>query len=113
LLDIYTFILKKLSLFNPETKFHRIFEDIENINLPADVVDRKIKAKGIALYDELFPPSLKKIYWEKRDKIKSIRVLSKEPWIAHWSTRMGNKIPRRWCKCLYWNFMVCKRRNSF
>jgi hypothetical protein len=67
--------------FNPETKFHMIFEDIENINLPPEVVDTKIKNKGITLYDDLFPESLKKLYWEKRDKIKSIRILSKEPWI--------------------------------
>ena len=67
--------------FNPETKFNKIFEDIENLNLQPNIIDRKIKAKGISLYDELFPPSLKDLYWEKRNKIKSIRIISKEPWI--------------------------------
>ena len=68
--------------FNLETKFHKIFEDIENLNAPSvTIIDRKIKAKGMSLYDELFPESLKELYWEKRDKIKSIRVISKEPWI--------------------------------
>jgi hypothetical protein len=66
---------------NPEKKFQMIFEDIENMNFKVNIVDRKIKAKGITLYDELFPESLKRLYWEKRDRIKSIRVISKEPWI--------------------------------
>ena len=67
--------------FNPETKFHKIFEDIENFTGHPTIIDRKIKAKGMSLYDEIFPESLKELYWEKRDKIKSIRVISKEPWI--------------------------------
>ena len=68
--------------FNPEAKFHKIFEDIENLRAPSpNILDRKIKAKGMSLYDELFPESLKQLYWEKREKIKSIRIISKEPWI--------------------------------
>jgi hypothetical protein len=35
----------------------------------------------MSLYDELFPELLKDMYWERADKIKSIRVISKEPWI--------------------------------
>jgi hypothetical protein len=67
--------------FNPETKFHKIFEDIENFTGHHNIIDRKIKAKGMSLYGELFPSSLKQLYWEKHDQIKSIRVISKEPWI--------------------------------
>lgn len=67
--------------FNPETKFHKLFEDIENLSGNPDIINRKIKAKGMSLYDELFPEKLKKLYWEKCDNIKSIRVISKEPWI--------------------------------
>jgi CHAT domain-containing protein len=33
------------------------------------------------LYDEVFPKDLKDLYWDKRDKIKSLRVISEEPWI--------------------------------
>ena len=39
--------------FNPESKFREIFKDIENSNLPANIVDDKIKSKGLLLYDEL------------------------------------------------------------
>jgi CHAT domain len=67
--------------FNPETKFHKIFEDIENFSGHPNIIDKKIKAKGMSLYDELFPSLLKELYWEKADRIKSIRVISKEPWI--------------------------------
>jgi hypothetical protein len=67
--------------FNPATKFQKIFENIENLSYNTDIIDKKIKAQGISLYDELFPEKLKKLYWEKRDRIKSIRIISKEPWI--------------------------------
>jgi hypothetical protein len=67
--------------FEPQQKFHKIFEDIENINQSPQIIDRKLKIKGMNLYDELFPEKLKKLYWDKKDKIKSIRVLSREPWI--------------------------------
>ena len=67
--------------FNPEDKFNTIFEDIENFSGNPSIIDRKIKAKGMSLYDELFPQLLKDLYWEKHDNIKSIRVISKEPWI--------------------------------
>jgi tetratricopeptide (TPR) repeat protein len=77
---------------NPEKKFQMIFEDIENMNLRANILDRKIKAKGMALYDELFPESLKNLYWEKRDRINSIRVISKEPWIPWEIIRPWHKL---------------------
>jgi uncharacterized caspase-like protein len=68
--------------FNPETKFYKIFEEIENSNvLSMTKVDKEIKDIGMSLYDELFPEKLKKLYWELRDRIKSVRVISKEPWI--------------------------------
>ena len=57
--------------FNPETKFQKIFQDIEDMNMDADIVDQKIKSKGMTLYEELFPAKLKDLYWEKIDRIKS------------------------------------------
>ncbi|MGH9981263.1 MAG: CHAT domain-containing protein [Nitrososphaeraceae archaeon] len=68
--------------FTPEEKFHKIFEEIENPNaFSLTDVDKEIMDIGMSLYEELFPESLKKLYWEKRDRIKSIRIISKEPWI--------------------------------
>jgi hypothetical protein len=67
--------------YDPESKFHHIFEDIENSNLSPDEIENRISNKGLNLYDELIPPALKELYWKIRDNIKSIQVYSKEPWI--------------------------------
>ena len=66
---------------DPESKFHHIFEDIENTNLSPDEIEDRINDKGLNLYDELIPNDLKELYWKIRDNIKSIQVYSKEPWI--------------------------------
>jgi hypothetical protein len=67
---------------NPEAKFRSLIEDIEkDLTLPANVLENRIKAKGRMLYDEIFPEAFKILYWEKRDSIESIRVISAEPWI--------------------------------
>ncbi|MDF0682290.1 MAG: hypothetical protein P0116_15135 [Candidatus Nitrosocosmicus sp.] len=67
--------------FNPESKFRDIFKDIENSNLPANIVDDKVKSKGLLLYDELFPDRLKDLYWKIKDSIKTVQIVSTEPWI--------------------------------
>jgi hypothetical protein len=66
---------------DPESKFKEIFKDIENTDLPPNVVDDRISNKGISLYEELVPQQLKDLYWKIRDNIKSIQIYSKEPWI--------------------------------
>jgi hypothetical protein len=58
-----------------------IFEDIEHRNLPADIFDSKMKAKGRSLYKELFSDELKRFYWQNKDRIKSFQVITKDPWI--------------------------------
>ena len=65
----------------PESKFRSFFKDIENIKLDAKTVERRIEKKGEQLYDEIFPSTLKDLYWKHRDKIRSIRIVSSEPWI--------------------------------
>jgi hypothetical protein len=67
--------------YDPESKFHQIFEDIENTNLSPNEIEDRIRDKGLNLYDELVPPALKELYWKIRDDVKSIQVYSKEPWI--------------------------------
>ena len=66
---------------NPESEFRAIFQDIENTNLAPNIIDDNIIAKGRNLYDKLFPKELKELYWEIREEIKSIRIISQEPWI--------------------------------
>ncbi len=41
----------------------------------------KLRAYGGQLFDELFPPELQKDLWTHRTKIKSIQVISPEPFI--------------------------------
>jgi hypothetical protein len=66
---------------NPGARFLGLFKDIENQNLPANVIENRMAANGRMLYDEIFPKDLKDLYWEKQEKIKSIRVISLDPWI--------------------------------
>lgn len=66
---------------NPETKFRAIFQDIERDDLPPKAIEESIRAKGQTLYEQLFPEELKTKYWEIRDKIKSIQIISDEPWV--------------------------------
>jgi hypothetical protein len=42
----------------------------------------RLNGIGTDLYNRLFPDDLKRLYWEKlRDKVKSIMIISDEPWI--------------------------------
>jgi len=66
---------------NPETKFRAIFQDIEREDLPPDAIEENVKAIGQTLYNELFPDKFKARYWKIRNKIKSVQLLSDEPWI--------------------------------
>jgi hypothetical protein len=81
-----------------ESRIHAIFNDIENMNLPADIFDSKMRAKGRSLYKELFSEELKKFYWLNRDRIKSFQIITKDPWIPWeiikpWDQDMGKEDP--------------------
>ena len=67
--------------YEPDSKFHHIFEDIVNTSLSANEIEDRITNIGLSLYDELVPKDLKELYWKIRDDIKSIQIFSKEPWI--------------------------------
>jgi tetratricopeptide (TPR) repeat protein len=64
-----------------ESRIRALFYDIENTNLPADIFDSRMKAKGRLLYKELFSEELKKFYWQNKSRIKSFQVITKDPWI--------------------------------
>jgi hypothetical protein len=73
--------------FSPEDKFRDIFRSIQDDNSQNTILKNRVMGIGKSLYDELFPASLKALYWQKRDEkkeekmLKSIRVITKEPWI--------------------------------
>ena len=64
-----------------ESRIRALFDDIENMNLPSDIFDSRMKAKGRLLYKELFSEELKKFYWQNKSRIKSFQVITKDPWI--------------------------------
>jgi hypothetical protein len=63
---------------DPEQDFRRIFKDLQDHRKN---INETIERNGEYLYDILFPDGLKNKYWKLRDNIKSIQVLSDEPWI--------------------------------
>jgi hypothetical protein len=66
---------------DPEYKFRTILQEIENLNGSPSVITSSLKAKGMSLYDELFPDKLKNRYWQIRDQIVSVQIVSEEPWV--------------------------------
>lgn len=83
-LPIYEYDLKFKS--NPEQKFQTTFERLEQIlndrNANSDILERNIEEIGMSLYDEIFHDErARNAFWDNREKITSIRVFSKEPWI--------------------------------
>jgi hypothetical protein len=46
-----------------------------------DILSIELRARGDTLFRELLPPSLQALLWEHRERIKSIQVISREPFI--------------------------------
>jgi CHAT domain-containing protein len=46
-----------------------------------DVVERRLRRIGNTLWDQLIPDTFKTIYWQIKDKVHSILIVSDEPWI--------------------------------
>ncbi len=69
----------------PLEYFNDFFADIESYSLatPDDrrAAQLKLAAKGAHLFQSLVPDDLRRILWDLRDRIRSIRVDSDEPWI--------------------------------
>jgi hypothetical protein len=66
--------------YAPREEFHTLFKEIEN-QKQLDILDKEISAIGNLMWENYFPPKLKGIYWNIRDRIRSIRINSSEPWI--------------------------------
>ena len=70
---------------DPDTFFAEYFGDIEELlpptHFPAHVVDRKVKAMGAKLYDEVVPADLRDQLWAVRDRVESILIQSTDPWV--------------------------------
>lgn len=70
---------------DPDRFFAEYFGDIEELlpptHFPADVVDRKVKAMGAKLYDDILPANLRDQLWAIKDRVESILIQSTDPWV--------------------------------
>ena len=81
-------VFQKISLrSNPEKYFSEFFKDIEDFGFEDDedfdpqVVEDNLVSKGQNLYTELFPSDFQEFFWNNKENIQSIQVISQEPWI--------------------------------
>jgi hypothetical protein len=68
---------------DPDQQFRHFFEEIEkpDTRLAPEEFAGILAEKGRLLYQELFPDPLKELYWQARDRIHTIQIVSEEPWI--------------------------------
>lgn len=70
---------------NPLLYFQDFFKDIEGLPItrPNDqvVAIHKLARKGAKLFQDLLPENLRTLLWSLQDRIRTVQVLSDEPWI--------------------------------
>ncbi len=70
---------------NPLEYFQHFFQDIEGLRIETAneqaIAARKLALKGAGLYQDLLPEDLRVLLWSLRDRIRTVQVLSDEPWI--------------------------------
>ena len=85
------------SLGSKDEQIRTMYEDIENFGgrKGAAYRDFNVDKLGTSLYVRLFPKGLQEFFWENRNKFKSIRVYSDEPWIPWEILKPSGKINGR------------------
>ena len=62
-----------------------LYEELEGFwtddELEYDSFMRKLQARGVEIFDKLIPQELRRVLWEARDSLKTIQVISDEPFI--------------------------------
>ncbi|ODS32049.1 MAG: hypothetical protein SCARUB_02834 [Candidatus Scalindua rubra] len=56
-------------------------EEFSGGEVSSKVVENRLTAIGNNLYDQVMPENLKNFYWDNKDRIKSMVIVSDEPWI--------------------------------
>lgn len=79
---------------DPANYFTEFFEDIEL--LASDDSDKtlvydNLRARGLELFNELLPEELRNLIWSLRDRIKTLKIDSDEPWIPWELCRLSGK----------------------
>ena len=70
---------------DPGPYFDGFFRGIEGL-LNTSVADQartalELEARGVYLFETLFPPEAQQLLWELKDRIRSIFIQSSEPWV--------------------------------
>lgn len=73
-----------------------LFKDIEKLNMEVaqnkNRVVRRLELLGADLYEKLIPEELQVLLWENKDRIKTVTILSDEPWIPWEICRLHAKV---------------------
>jgi hypothetical protein len=80
----------------PVEYFKTFFEDIRQLGrqreAPPELVRQKLESKGTRLFEAIFPPELRELLWNFRDRIKSVQVQSEEAWIPWELCRLSGDV---------------------
>lgn len=60
-----------------------------------EMVERRLRSIGHTLWDELIPKEFKDIYWQIRDKVRTVQIVTDEPWIPWEMIRPYRQIQQR------------------
>jgi len=75
--------------------FSRLFADFEGLggDDPGKraSAERRLEARGCHLFQSLLPPELQCLVWSLRERIRSLQVLSEEPWVPWELCRLVGK----------------------
>jgi hypothetical protein len=66
---------------DPDQQFRTFFSELERIRTAAPDAEERIDSAARNLYTNIVPEPLRRRYWALRDSIKTIQVVSMEPWI--------------------------------
>ncbi len=68
---------------DPQAYFRQFYFGLDQRLLAAGATDieDQIAAYGASLFEDLFPEALRALLWTLQDRIKTVQVLSDEPWI--------------------------------
>jgi hypothetical protein len=79
----------------PAEFFDAFFRDIDTLPVgTADervIAEKKLEAQGAWLFGQLFPQDLQVLLWSLRKRIKTVQILSDEPWIPWELCRLQGK----------------------
>jgi CHAT domain/Ternary complex associated domain 7 len=93
---------------DPGKYFEEFYQDIESFPVStaqeSEHTVAKLEDKGNDLFEKLFPPELRQLLWELRQRIDSVFIQSDEPWIPWELCRLSGEVNGKieegdfWCE---------------